>query len=571
MSESIVENLSGESSLNCYVSQITFNNGEVLDVAKNDIIIFVGPNNAGKSQSLKDIYTLMEKDIPTTVVKKIDVVKTGTQNFKELAERISFSQNNGSYINYQGYGYSFSSYFIDQFSRDKSLGEARGLFVSYLDTENRLMICNPPNAINEGEVKQHPIHYIVSEPDYRRLISDNFKRAFGKELIPHTSFGRQIPLCIGEAVHLDYSNFTDMQECLEAYRGILNTYAQVQKQGDGIRSFTGVLLNLIIKTYCTYLIDEPESFLHPPQAKIMGHVIGSLLDERQQAFISTHSQDIIKGLLEVCPERIKIVRITREGDVNNFAILKNEQFDLIWKDPLLKYSEIMNSLFHKSVVLCESDSDCRLYSIILSHIKSKSNSFSETLFIHCGGKQRMPKVIKALRALNIKLLVIPDIDILNDEGNIKRIIESCGDDWEKYKLEYRKLSGNLITPKSFIVRDEAKIGINSIIDDSEEKNLSSKEIENIISLLKIETKWGLIKKGGKESIPNGDAYSAYEKINSQFKSIGVFLVPVGELENFVKGVGGHGPEWVNKVLETYPNLDDNVYDKIMCFVKSWNL
>ena len=45
------------------------------------------------------------------------------------------------------------------------------------------------------------------------------------------------------------------------------------------------------------------------------------------------------------------------------------------------------------------------------------------------------------------------------------------------------------------------------------------------------------------------------------------MVSVGELECFVKEVGGHGPEWANTVLETYPDLDNEVYDEVKKFVK----
>ena len=44
-----------------YISKIHFNDGTYVDIQQNDIIIFVGPNNAGKSQSLKDIYALSSK------------------------------------------------------------------------------------------------------------------------------------------------------------------------------------------------------------------------------------------------------------------------------------------------------------------------------------------------------------------------------------------------------------------------------------------------------------------------------------------------------------------------------
>ena len=111
--------------------------------------------------------------------------------------------------------------------------------------------------------------------------------------MPHTLNGSNIPLCIGDAVKFD-KDFIDEQERMEEYAAILDTYKQVQEQGDGIKSFTRILLYLMLDYYCTFLIDEPESFLHPPQANIMGRIIGKTLRENQQAFISTHSEEIIK-------------------------------------------------------------------------------------------------------------------------------------------------------------------------------------------------------------------------------------------------------------------------------------
>ena len=50
-----------------YISKIVFNNGESVNLQRNNIIIFVGPNNAGKSQSLKDIYALSNENEPSIV------------------------------------------------------------------------------------------------------------------------------------------------------------------------------------------------------------------------------------------------------------------------------------------------------------------------------------------------------------------------------------------------------------------------------------------------------------------------------------------------------------------------
>lgn len=554
-----------------YISEITLNNGDSLSIQENDIVVFVGPNNAGKSQSLKDIYTLSGKKIPCVVVKDITVNKHGTPISEYLAS-VASGENRGDYIAYDilGHRMSVGEYSDRQFAKDNYYGDYRDLFIANLNTSARLTICDPPNNIKRSGSKTHPIHYAAFDGKYRKWLSDSFKKAFGIEITPNTQYGSQIPLCIGKPVQLT-GEYEDEQSRLEEYARILDTYKQVQNQGDGIKSFTGILLYLMIDYFCTYLIDEPESFLHPPQARIMGQIIGQTLSDQQQAFISTHSEEIIKGLLEVCPERIKIVRITREEDTNMFSILDNNEFEQVWNDPLLRYSNIMASLFHKSVVLCESDSDCKMYSIIESHIKQKKQAYSETLFIHCGGKHRMAKIITALRSLNIEAKLITDIDVLNDETVFKGIVESCGVDFSTIQTDYNNIVSNLHSAKEKVNRNTAKVTINQILDSGSNADLSNREVKDIREAISTISKWDGIKHSGVAAIPAGNATASFRNMDQLLRARGVFIVPVGELECFIKEVGGHGPEWANTVLERYPNLDDEVYASITSFIESMNL
>ena len=87
------------------------------------------------------------------------------------------------------------------------------------------------------------------------------------------------------------------------------------------------------------------------------------------------------------------------GNDNEISVLANEAFDAIWKDSLLRHSNIMEGLFHNSVVVCESDTDCRFYSMIDSYLKKAEGCYPETLFVHCGGKQRLKVAVKALQSL----------------------------------------------------------------------------------------------------------------------------------------------------------------------------
>lgn len=554
-----------------YISQVQFKNGESIELLQNDIVVFVGPNNAGKSQCLRDIYALAEEKQNGIVVSDITITKYDAP-LEPLLNAIAQPQKSGSGNIYDvlNYRIGFYSNTEQNFKTSKKFGDLAKVFMTQLDTSARLTICNAVGSITRSDPKQHPIHYAAYDSKYRKWLSDNFKKAFNIELIPNTQYGSAIPLCMGKPVKLE-DTFEDEQSRQEAYAEILATYKQVHQQGDGVKSFTGILLHLMLDYRCIFLIDEPEAFLHPPQAKIMGQVVGETLSDQQQAFISTHSEEIIKGLLEVCPERVKIVRVTRQEDENQLSILDNNDFAEVWNDPLLKYSNIMSSLFHKTVVLCESDSDCKMYSIIESYIKQQQGSYSETLFIHCGGKHRMAKISSALRALKINVKLIPDIDVLNDENVFRGIVEAFGCIWDNVKTDYNIIVSNLHSSKERIVRSTAKVNIDRVLDAKQDQYLSGKEIESIQNEVKVISKWKAIKSGGVASLPAGDATNAFRRLDNTLKAAGIYIVPVGELECFIKEVGGHGPEWSNAVLEQYPDLNDEVYSNIRNFIQGMNL
>ena len=207
-----------------YISRIKFNNGEQIDIAANDIVVFVGPNNAGKSQSLKDIYTLSEKSVPGVVVSDISTTKYPS-SIASVLSKISIGRNEGDYTSYTvlGHHMTFSKHTDKEFQDENYFGNFCKLFVADLDTSARLTICKPPQNIRRNESKKHPIHYAAFDGKYRKWLSQNFKKAFGIELTPNTQYGATIPLCIGEPIQLS-NEYEDEQSRLEEYAKILETY-----------------------------------------------------------------------------------------------------------------------------------------------------------------------------------------------------------------------------------------------------------------------------------------------------------------------------------------------------------
>ena len=555
-----------------YISEITCGDGTQIPINANDIIVFVGPNNSGKSQALKDIgndshgINVPKKVIPKA---KIKCDEQASEEYEIFIKENAKEQISGSEVCYSGTGFSVYLKHMKSYLRKGNDSTIAQFFITSLPTENRLTAANPAVAISRDNVPTHPIHRLVQNSDYREKIAQYFRRAFGENIIPNPQNITNIPLRLGNDVKLEDLKANSAQEAFDAYSDILSEYPMLHQQGDGMRSFTGIILSLIAEQYNTFIIDEPESFLHPPQATIMGQVISELAYNRQ-VFISTHSQHIVKGLLDKDPKRVKIIRITRpQKNQNTFSILDNEKISDLWKDPLLKHSDIMDGMFYKNVVICESDADCRFYSMINSFLKEQQQKFSETLFVHCGGKGRMKKVVQALKSLNIDFRVIPDIDLLNDKSTLQALVEACGGTWNKER-EYNALTNALSdikneTGSAILTQIQNEIGADL------NTPLSRNKIEKLQKMLTVKSKWDKIKESGIAGAPRGDATVALKSIVQFLNELKIFLVTCGELECFIKDAGGHGPEWLNNVLENHRDISAEEYKAARDFVASWNL
>lgn len=557
-----------------FVNSITFNNGETIKINNNDIVVFVGPNNAGKSQSLKDIYACINNQHRKIIIKDIDLTFQNSENDVAFIECCSAHSKNPS----SGYIYSGMNYYIYPYhlenNRLKSayFQDLSRFFISELRTDNRLSIVNPPNILSENESPTHPIHNVKAFPSMREMLSNFFHKAFGQSLIPGFD-SMNIPLHIGSPIKLE-GDFADEQTRQEEYKRRLQQLPVLHEQGDGMRSFTGILLHLLLHNYSCFVIDEPESFLHPPQARILGQIFSSALSDDKQAFISTHSQDFIKGLINSCPNRVKIIRVTRNGDTNMIKMLDNERLNSIWKDSLLRYSNIMDSVFHESTVVCESDSDCRLYSIILDYIKAEEGKPNSTLFIHCGGKQRLPLVATALKTLGVNFRIVPDLDVLNDSNLIKSLYEICGGQWPTIEKRYNVVAaGAKSLDKPTLLRDQRERIEETLSEFEKEgiKDLNKRQLDKLKKTIFEHKGWSLIKKSGIRALPNGDPQEAIGDLNTALNQVGIHLPLVGELENFIPTVGGHGPSWVEDVINKYPDLNNVVYEDVKRFVKTLNL
>lgn len=550
------------------IKEITFNNDNKIKFNKDDIILLVGANNVGKSRALKDL----REDLNNTSKSKVIIkdVAYETTGFSGDKLRDYFERNiaKSSYGGYNVWMDDSNSHTFDERSFTNISDEKdyyKAMF-SFLSTENRLGLTRP---INFNLVVDNQSLNIVQklEKDFDSITSLNQALDLGfqnsVEVYEDYVDGHLIKKYkIGESRAIADAIDSNSREKVNKLR----SFEDLHNQGDGIRTAVAILSSVIVSEHSLFLIDEPETFLHPPQAKILGKNMVKL-STGKQLFISTHNIDFIRGVLEEDSSRVKIIKIDRLDNYNTFNLVDNDSINRISSDKNLKYTNILNGLFYNQVVLCENESDCKFYSAILEH--EELTIYQNTLFCAVGGKEQLKKIVPLLKELNIDYRIIADIDLINNIDSLKQLLNSAIPEcYNEIAVQHKNFLENFQKETNSQVKTQEVIRaeINSLFN--EDKYISSKTAEQMKSLLRDVNSLKLLKTGGKAVIPQGDCVRLFKQIVDFLKENNIYVLECGEIERFVPDVSGHGNNWVEKTFTKYEDISADVYDEARKFIRT---
>ena len=549
-------------------ASITFSDGTTIELDPADVVVLVGPNNAGKSLALRELDDYLGGNSATTVLNSIKLCKTGTKDdFDAFVRKHGQVRSQGDSWNVSGYGFSLgmSSLDLKQFWPD-NIESFKSLFCLRVPTEKRITDSDPVDSLNSLE--QHasnPIH-MLRDDELESKLSGYFRRAFNEDLILYRGGLRKPPLLVGERL----APHDGEDRVSEKYlKRLVNSTVPLHNQGDGMRSFASVILHLLAPiTPTVLLLDEPEAFLHPPQARLLGEIIATERSSQTQLFIATHSPDVLHGLINVAPDRLRVLRVQREGNVNRVKELDKKLVRDISIDPLMKYSSVMSGVFHERVIICESDADCMFYSSILHLPEVSGQRQPDILFVHASGKGRITALAKTLVALGVPVDVIADIDVLRDTVVLRSIIDSLGQDSTVALPLAKAVKDAIEQHKPWLNAGEITKGILEILDESPTSGeFPQNQRSQIEALFRKASPWDAVKGSGETAVPSGDPTKQFQTLLNLCREMGLWIVPVGELEGFCKSVGGHGPRWVQQVIEGYNLANEPELERARDFVR----
>ena len=178
-------------------------------------------------------------------------------------------------------------------------------------------------------------------------IRKTVKTTFGKEIALDFSVLQKIEFRVSD----DFSSLPpDPREALP----VLSAAEKLDDQGDGIRSLVGVVTAVLAVKRPLFLIDEPEAFLHPPQAFRIGSFLAEKANDSRHMIIATHSTDVLRGMLARRHAGISIIRFDRTGDTNSFRILAPNRLQDLVTDPILSSARVFDGPVLQGMCGCRS-------------------------------------------------------------------------------------------------------------------------------------------------------------------------------------------------------------------------
>ena len=532
------------------------------------INVFVGANNCGKTQLLKDMMGyIIGTRTSSVILDELEVPYPETWEEIEQAYDMKIVENSqNEQLRHTAptldsdpagpVGINLIQTLSNWLKRDKrSFRAATGAgLVTYLNTDNRLKLAMSkqvqPN-LNERGVKNVLEALFVSGSSSTETVRECIKKIFDIDVFLN-------PFNLGKLEFRVGKNFSNISANPQDAYGQLEEYSLLDSQGDGLRSVLGMISAIAAEKKPVCLLDEPEAFLHPPQAMQLGEIISGLIEPFQQIFIATHSADFLRGLLSSTRDAV-IIHLDRDGNVTKGNVLDSATLNEIITDPLLSSSRVLEGMFYKGVVATEADADAVFYQRLFYKI-----GFADQVhFVNAHNKQTLKKVINPYKKLGIRCAMIADADVIRDKHDLKDILEITSDD---------QIKNQVLEEREVIIRHFQSRNKYEILCDLQRKTKELVEQTTILETANpddIETvlfdfrqklkkfreesdELATFKANGRAALPV-NLQKNFDTLWNCCAQIGLFIVNVGELESWLADYdlerSSNKSKWISKALD----------------------
>ena len=558
-------------------------------VQPRGLVVIIGPNSAGKTQMLKDIQgRVLGQPRNLVVCEDIELQRPPDLNllldvlYAEGHIRKRVDAHNNVYIDSlmpplggdpQSH-WSLPEHQVKEFyqrdgdpgpageQRDRFLEHFGRSFVSLLFLDRRLVLTATVDSFDyEIKPPTNELQALYLDSAAKQALATEATRIFGKAIWLDNTRGNKLCLRVSDDVQLPSAEDGREPEKMRKYR-------LIEDEGDGFKSYMGTCVTLLLGQRPVCLIDEPELCLHPPQAYALGQFIGKYgVSTEHVTFLATHSSHVLRGVIEQT-RQLEIVRLSRVGSRFSSRKVSHESIRACIEKPSTKVETILDGLFAEAVTVVESEGDRLVYSTTWERLASDYRH--DVHFVSVGGIGGIADACNLYRNLKIPVCVIADLDLLCELGAFERIVRSLTS--TDVTAEAMVTCRQIITQLKALgpIYSETEIQIKLKVICEEKLDWSNTEQLNRVRRTLSDLSDGLSQtarlKRGVESLSSQAVYHDLKAFLGMCRGFGLFLVPCGELEDWVPSLMADGPskkkkpEWANaaanKIRKASVGTDD---------------
>lgn len=196
---------------------------------------------------------------------------------------------------------------------------------------------------------------------------------------------------------------------------------------------------------------------------------------------------------------------------------------------------MLDGIFAQGVIVIEADSDRLVYQTTW---ETMAEEFHQDIhFATVGGTGGIADTCKLYRTLRIPVAVVADLDVITDPAKLKKILEVMTDATQAKKLveEARTVAEGIRKQPPTISPAAVKDSLAAIsLDGDDWVGESDIHVRRELNRLAEQVdRMRQLKRGGIAGLPSSVASAAITLL-LKLSSVGVFLVPVGEFEEWLE-------------------------------------
>jgi hypothetical protein len=424
------------------IQSITPRGSEAVDVGT--ITAFVGPNNSGKTETLRDVLRLAanfdllatdrsrdEEPQPVILSDLTFVPKLSVERMMIGLTVVDPDSAEGTLV--QSIGPNLQTPHRRAINKDlrsilsrpimtarsvwmTSLGDLMLLRSSYVGAEDHQRLVAPTSAVSPMQGPENLLQLLhYADPSIHEELDAAFSEAF---------VDQHIKLDASQQVDLTLRVGPSFPNELDDPIANVRQYQQfhsLDEEGAAYQSYAAVVLSLLLGQGRIIVLDQPAAGLRPEQAQRLGRWIANqALKLSCQVFIATSNVALLKGLSEGQAD-LAIIRLSRNNEITRFLPVPGPAGNYLAKFPLFASQDALKLLFCDGVVVTPESGDRVIYETVANRFCSAQNIG----FIEALGVQNVYFVMDALRQCGLPVCSVVELEVFGSDKFFTELVKSA--------------------------------------------------------------------------------------------------------------------------------------------------